>query len=143
VGGAGKALKYLTAEQLKTVNHRMIRATGGLYLASEQNVVYPPSLDSLVNFVQTRIALRPQPSAWEMAAFYLDRLTRDQVFHDGNKRTALEAARLFLEGAGFRLTLAPATESVEFVTNVARGGQNRDTIADWLRGHSKRKAKRA
>jgi len=133
----------MTAEQLKTVNHRMIRATGGLYLASEQNVVYSPSLDSLVSFVQTRIALRPQPSVWEIAAFYVDRLTRDQVFHDGNKRTALEAARLFLEGAGYRLSLAPANESVEFVTNVARGVQNRDTIADWLRAHAKKKARKA
>jgi len=136
-------VKYVTADQLKTVNHRMIRATGGLYLASEQNVVYAPSLDSLVNFVQTRIALRPQPSVWEIAAFYVDRLTRDQVFHDGNKRTALEAARLFLEGAGYRLSLAPANESVEFVTTVARGSQNRDTIADWLRAHTKKKAKKA
>ncbi|TMI82179.1 MAG: type II toxin-antitoxin system death-on-curing family toxin [Bacillati bacterium ANGP1] len=136
-------MKYVTADQLKTVNHRMIRATGGLYLASEQNVVYPPSLDSLVNFVQTRIALRPQPSVWEIAAFYVDRLTRDQVFHDGNKRTALEAARLFLEGAGYRLSLAPANESVEFVTNVARGSQNRDTIADWLRAHAKKKVRKA
>jgi len=136
-------VKYMTAEQLKTVNHRMIRATGGLYLASEQNVVYSPSLDSLVSFVQTRIALRPQPSVWEIAAFYVDRLTRDQVFHDGNKRTALEAARLFLEGAGYRLSLAPANESVEFVTNVARGVQNRDTIADWLRAHAKKKARKA
>ncbi|TMJ09027.1 MAG: type II toxin-antitoxin system death-on-curing family toxin [Bacillati bacterium ANGP1] len=136
-------MKYVTADQLKTVNHRMIRATGGLYLASEQNVVYPPSLDSLVNFVQTRIALRPQPSVWEIAAFYVDRLTRDQVFHDGNKRTALEAARLFLEGAGYRLSLTPANESVEFVTTVARGSQNRDTIADWLRAHTKKKAKKA
>jgi len=121
------------------VNQRMIRATGGLYLAGEQNVVYPPSLESLVNFVQTRIALRPQPSLWEMAAFYLDRLTRDQVFHDGNKRTALEAARLFLEGAGYRLTLTPATQSVEFITNVARGGATREGIAAWLRAHSKKK----
>ena len=134
-------MKYLTSEQLKTVNHRMIRATGGLYLAGEQNVVYPPSLDSLVNFVQTRIALRPQPSIWEMAAFYLDRLTRDQVFHDGNKRTALEAARLFIEGAGYRLSLTPAEEPVEFVTNVARGGSNRESIAAWLRAHSKKKGK--
>lgn len=132
-------MKYLTTDQLKTVNQRMIRATGGLYLAGEQNVVYPPSLDSLVNFVQTRIALRPQPSLWEMAAFYLDRLTRDQVFHDGNKRTALEAARLFLEGAGYRLSLTPAHESVEFITNVARGGSTRDGIAVWLRAHSKKK----
>jgi death-on-curing protein len=135
-------VKYLTAEQLRTVNQRMIRATGGLYLASEQNVVYAPSLDSLVGFVQTRIALRPQPSVWEVAAFYLDRLTRDQVFHDGNKRTALEAARLFLEGAGYRLSLTPSTESVEFVTAVARGGLDREGIAAWLRGRSKRKARR-
>jgi len=132
-------VRYLTVEQLRMVNQRMIRATGGLYLAGEQNVVYPPSLESLVNFVQTRIALRPQPSLWEMAAFYLDRLTRDQVFHDGNKRTALEAARLFLEGAGYRLTLTPATQSVEFITNVARGGATREGIAAWLRAHSKKK----
>ena len=135
-------MKYLTTEQLKVVNQRMIRATGGLYLASEQNVVYPPSLDSLVSFVQTRISLRPQPSVWEIAAFYLDRLTRDQVFHDGNKRTALEAARLFLEGAGYRLSLSPAHESVEFVTAVARGGMNRDGIAVWLRARSKKKARK-
>jgi death-on-curing family protein len=132
-------MKYLTAEQLRLVNQRMIRATGGLYLAGEQNVVYPPSLDSLVNFVQTRIALRPQPIVWDLAAFYLDRLIRDQVFHDGNKRTALEATRLFLEGAGYRLSLAPPTETIEFITDVAKGGVARDAIADWLRHHSKRK----
>lgn len=133
-------MKYLTAEQLRTVNQRMIRATGGLYLAGEQNVVYPPSLDSLVNFVQTRIALRPQPIVWDLAAFYLDRLIRDQVFHDGNKRTALEATRLFLEGAGYRLSLSPASETVDFIVGVAKGGMTRDAIADWLRLHSKRKS---
>jgi death-on-curing protein len=133
-------MKYLTAEQLRMVNQRMIRATGGLYLAGEQNVVYPPSLDSLVNFVQTRIALRPQPTVWDLGAFYLDRLIRDQIFHDGNKRTALEAARLFLESAGYRLSLTPPTETVEFITNVAKGGVARDAIAEWLRDHSKRKS---
>ncbi|HEV2282604.1 MAG TPA: type II toxin-antitoxin system death-on-curing family toxin [bacterium] len=133
-------MKYLTAEQLRTVNQRMIRATGGLYLAGEQNVVYPPSLDSLVNFVQTRIALRPQPTVWDLAAFYLDRLIRDQIFHDGNKRTALEATRLFLESAGYRLALTPAAETVEFITGVAKGGMTRDGIAVWLRGHAKRKS---
>ncbi len=133
-------MKYLTAEQLKLINQRMIRATGGLYLAGEQNVVYPPSLESLVNFVQTRIALRPQPTVWEMSAFYLDRLVRDQLFHDGNKRTALEATRLFLEGAGYRLVLSPPPQVIEFITNVARGAMTRDGVAVWLRSHSKRKA---
>lgn len=132
-------MKYLTVAQLKTVNQRMIRATGGLYLAAEENVVYPPSLESLVNFVQTRIALRPQPTVWEMAAFYLDRLARDQVFHDGNKRTALETTRLFLEGAKYRLVLTPPTEAIEFITNVSRGALSRDRIAVWLRSHSKKK----
>ena len=132
-------MKYLTAEQLRTVNQRMIRGTGGLYLAGEQNVVYPPSLDSLVSFVQTRMSLRPRPTIWEIAAFYLDRLVRDQVFHDGNKRTALEATRLFLEGAGYRLILTPPSTVVEFMTGVARGGIGRDAIAVWLRAHSKRK----
>ncbi len=132
-------MKYLTAEQVKTVNQRMIRATGGLYLAAEQNVVYPPSLESLVSFVQTRLALRPQPTVWEMAAFYLDRLVRDQVFHDGNKRTALEATRLFLEGAGYRLSLTPPSEAVEFMGNLSRGTLNRESITTWLRGHSKKK----
>ncbi|HET7263344.1 MAG TPA: type II toxin-antitoxin system death-on-curing family toxin [bacterium] len=133
-------MKYLSTEQLRTVNQRMIRATGGLYLAGEQNVVYPPSLDSLVNFVQQRMSLRPQPTVWDLAAFYLDRLIRDQVFHDGNKRTALEATRLFLESAGYRLALSPASEAVEFVTGVAKGGMTRDGIAVWLKSHSKRKS---
>ena len=132
-------MKYLTAEQLRTVNQRMIRGTGGLYLASEQNVVYPPSLDSLVSFVQTRMSLRPRPTVWEIAAFYLDRLIRDQVFHDGNKRTALESTRLFLEAAGYRLILSPPTTVIEFITSVARGGMSRDAIGAWLRTHSKRR----
>jgi len=133
-------VNYLTTEQLKTVNQRMIRATGGLYLAGEQNVVYPPSLDSLVNFVQTRISLRPQPTVWDIASFYLDRLVRDQLFHDGNKRTALEATRLFLESAGYRLALAPTPDVVDFIVSVAKGGMTRETIAVWLRGHAKRRS---
>ena len=132
-------MNYLTAEQLRTVNQRMIRGTGGLYLAGEQNVVYPPSLDSLVSFVQTRMSLRPRPTVWEIAAFYLDRLVRDQVFHDGNKRTALEVTRLFLEGSGYRLTLSPPSMVIEFMTSVARGGMSRDAIAVWLRTHSTRR----
>ena len=55
-------MRYLTAEQLKIVNQRMIRATGGLYLTGEENVVYLPSLESLVSFVQARISLKRQPS---------------------------------------------------------------------------------
>ena len=133
-------MRYLTAEQLKIVNQRMIRATGGLYLTGEENVVYLPSLESLVSFVQARISLKRQASTtWEIAAFYLDRIARDQVFHDGNKRTALEAARLFLEGAGYRLSLSPANEAVEFITSVARGAKDRDGIVAWLRAHSKKK----
>ena len=120
----------------------MIRATGGLYLAGEQNVVYPPSLESLVSFVQTRIALRPQPTVWDMASFYLDGLVRDQLFHDGNKRTALEATRLFLENAGFRLALNPPADAVEFIVSVAKGGMTRETIAVWLKGHWEKRAGR-
>ena len=138
MGGTCEAVKYLTTDQVKAVNQRMIRTTGGLYLAGEQNVVYPPSLESLVSFVQTRISLRPQPTVWDMAAFYIDRLVRDQVFHDGNKRTALEVTRQFLEGSGYRLVLHPPSDVVEFITGVARGGMTRDGIAAWLRAHSKR-----
>jgi death-on-curing family protein len=141
LGGIGQAVRYLTAEQLKIVNQRMIRATGGLYLTGEENVVYLPSLETLVNYVQNEIVGKRQPSTvWRMAAFYLDRIARGEgVFHDGNKRTALEAARLFLEGAGYRLTLSPANEAVEFVTSVARGAKDREGIVEWLKAHSKRK----
>src|SRR5579875_2220505 len=90
-------MKYLTVEQLKTVNQRMIRATGGLYLAGEQNVVYPPSLESLVNFVQTRISLRPQPTVWEMAVPHVVRLGQAGPLQVGTARTGRGVALLLRE----------------------------------------------
>jgi len=73
-----------------------------------------------------------EPAAADLAAFYLHGLARNHPFVDGNKRTALVAAELFLQLNGFSLA-APDEECVLLTLAVAAGNNSEKETADWIR----------
>ena len=71
------------------------------------------------------------PDLWTKAAALMHSLIRNHPFVDGNKRTALTAAGLFLELNGHRLS-ATDEAVLEFTRQVATGGIELEALARWL-----------
>jgi death-on-curing protein len=73
-------------------------------------------------------------NAFEMAAAYLFHIARNHPFIDGNKRTALMCALVFLGLNGQRLD-ADADSLYALVDGVAAGGVDKSTAAVFFRDH--------
>lgn len=71
----------------------------------------------------------------EMAAAYLFHIARNHPFLDGNKRTALATALVFLELNGYQLE-ADEDELTELVMGVAAGRIGKSQVAVFIGAHS-------
>ena len=75
------------------------------------------------------------PDLFTQAAALLDSLARNHPFVDGDKRTAIAAAAIFLRSNGFQLT-ALNKEVITFMMAVALGKMSIEAMTDWLRHNS-------
>ena len=75
---------------------------------------------------------KPRPDLAALAAAYAFGIARDHPFVDGNKRTALVAARTFLIVNGVDLG---ATQDEKYLTflELAKGTLAEEGLADWIR----------
>jgi death-on-curing protein len=124
-------MNYLTPEQVLFLHARLIEETGGSHGLRDLGL-----LESA--------AARPQatyggqdlyPDLFFRAAALMDSLVHNHPFVDGNKRTGITAAALFLVRNGYRLTTThPELEA--FTRRVAEARPDMAEIADWLQTHS-------
>ena len=70
-----------------------------------------------------------------LAASYAFGISRNHPFLDGNKRTSLVVAELFLDLNGFELTATDA-QCVTTFLQLAAGDLTEDQLADWIAAHS-------
>jgi death-on-curing protein len=70
-----------------------------------------------------------------LAASYAFSLSRNHPFLDGNKRTSLVVAELFLELNGLELTATDA-QCVTTFLQLADGDLSEEQLAEWIAGHS-------
>lgn len=78
------------------------------------------------------LAAYAEPDAAALAASYGYGLSRNHAFIDGNKRTGLVAAELFLGLNGWRLVVTDS-DCVLTMLAVASGDITEDEFAGWLR----------
>ena len=71
----------------------------------------------------------------QLAAAYAYGIARNHGFADGNKRTALVIADLFLMLNGYELTSLPA-ENVLTILAVADGSMPEEELAAWVRSNT-------
>ena len=81
------------------------------------------------------VAANGDPNVAALAAAHRYGIWRNHAFIDGNKRTALVAAKLFLQLNGWRLEIDNAA-CVLTMMAVATGDITEDAFADWLRLHA-------
>jgi death-on-curing protein len=83
------------------------------------------------------IYARPGPSLARLAAAYAFGIVRNHPFLDGNKRTGLIVAFVFLE-LNRRPVDASEEETYDIFMRLAAGKLSEEALAEWLAAHSGR-----
>jgi len=133
------ALKHLTVEAVKAIHREVLIAHGGAPGIRDQTL-----LESAVAAPQATMTGQPLMSdPIEIAAAYLFYICRNHPFVDGNKRTALAACLVFLEGNDLLPSVKLAMDEWEnFVLDLAASKLDRDATTQRLRKLLKRSRKR-
>jgi death on curing protein len=119
---------WLLEETLTAIHHRQIAEHGGSEGLRDEGL-----LSSALARPQNLLAYgEPPPDLASLAAAYAYGIARNHPFVDGNKRTALVAARTFLILNGVDLE-APQDDKVLTFVNLAEGAISEQELADWIR----------
>jgi death-on-curing protein len=119
---------HLTIEIVREIHYQAVKIFGGLHGIRDEAL-----LASAVFAPQSSFGGKsPYVDLVDIAAAYLFYLGRNHPFFDGNKRTAMAAAIVFLRLNGFD----PAADSDDWerlVLDVALGKIDREQTTRWLR----------
>jgi len=145
-------MEYLQKEDIILINQMTIERHGGNY-APPSNILNEGPLDYLLEAVDSEMfgeALYPE--MYQKAGLYMFNIISNHVFQDGNKRTGLESALLFLRLKDFRLKNnlekisnpdrsiprkgKSSTEIlIEFTLEVASGEVTLEECQDWFKAN--------
>lgn len=126
-------MKYLTSQQVLAIHDQAIRKFGGSHGIRD------------VGLIESAVA-RPQASyagedlyrdIFDKTAALLQSLLKNHPFIDGNKRTALSSAGIFLKMNGYILQ-NKHKEEVEFAIKVDNEHLSLEQITSWLKKNSKK-----
>jgi death-on-curing protein len=120
-------MKFLTSEQVLFIHSRLVAETGGSHGVRDLGLLESAVARPRASFDGKEL----YPDLFPKTAALMDSLIINHPFVDGNKRTGVTAAGLFLRINGWKLTAAP--EDLEASTlRVATGGMEVADLAGWL-----------
>lgn len=127
---------YLSSADILAVHDRIIEETGGMVGVRDVHL-----LQSIAERPKTSFGGAEQfPDIFTKASVYLESIATYHVFLDGNKRTAISSAGVFLLLNGYE-TKFPIEESEKFILKAAQRQKSLEEIATWLKKHSKKSRK--
>lgn len=119
---------WLLEETVIAIHHRQISEHGGSEGLRDEGL-----LASALARPQNVLAYaQPPPDLAALAAAYAYGIARNHPFVDGNKRTALVAARTFLLLNGVNLEANQDEKYLTFL-QLAQGTLTEEQLADWIR----------
>lgn len=124
-------MRYLSAEQVLFIHSRLIDATGGAHGVRDLGLLRSAIARPRATFGRKDL----YPGVFSKAAALMESLARNHPFIDGNKRTAIAPASLFLWVNGYRLETTQR-KLERFTLLVATGGTAFENIAAWFEEHS-------
>lgn len=96
-------MEYLTKEDIIFINQKTVKKHGGNFVPPS-NLLNESPLDYLVDIIDAEMFGEPlYPKVSDKAAIYMYNIISNHIFQDGNKRTGLESALLFLKLNDFQL----------------------------------------
>lgn len=124
---------YLSTEEIVAIHDRVVQETGGSLGVRDKHL-----LTSLAERPKSSFGGEEQyESVFEKAASLLEALIRYHVFVDGNKRTGLTVAAIFLNMNGYKIKIGIQAGLV-FIDKVAVENLEVNEIALWLKKNSQK-----
>jgi len=122
---------YLTPEQVLFIHSRLVTETGGSHGVRDLGLLESAVARPRATFDGKEL----YPDLFTKTAALMDSLINNHPFLDGNKRTGITAAGLFLLLNGCKLTASP--QELETITlRVAMEGMEVSALATWIRKNS-------
>lgn len=119
--------RWITEPILMAIHAQQVEHYGGSHGVLDRNVV----LSSLARAIH-RWGYDPEADLADLAAAYLVGFSRAQGFRDGNKRTGLACALVFLALNGYELHVA-SDELLQLTMNAATNQAPDGTVAAFIR----------
>ncbi len=123
--------QYLTPGQVLFLHSRLIAETGGGHGVRDLGMLLSALGRPQATFEEKDL----YPDLFLKAAALMDSIVRNHPYVDGNKRTAITAAALFLRFNGYRLVVEN-NEMVRFTLACAQSQLSLDEIMNWVRQYS-------
>mgnify|MGYP001587384011 FL=1 len=125
-------MSYLTAEQVLFTHFRLIEETGGSHGIRDIPLLQSAVARPMATFGSDDL----YPDIFSKAAALMHSIIKNHPFVDGNKRTAITAASLFLIRNKHQIKAANK-ELERFTLKAASTNVELEEIAAWFRKHSK------
>ncbi len=129
-----KSFVWVLDEVVLALHDEQLAAHGGLSGVRDRG-----SVESALARPRNLAAYEACDDIARLAAAYAYGIVRNHGFADGNKRTALVTADLFLMLNGHELVSSP-TENVLAILSLAEGTLSEDELTSWFRPNIKRLA---
>jgi death on curing protein len=130
-------IRYLTKRLIIRINQATVQEHGGNFM-QPHNFLHEENLDYLLEAVQAEMFGEPlYPTIPDKAALYCLNIIGNHIFTDGNKRTGLGAALLFLNLNRYDLSVDVTNPILtDFIIKVASGQSSLDECRAWFAAHS-------
>ena len=123
--------EYLTPEQVLFLHSRLVSETGGAHGVRDLGMLLSALGRPQTTFEDKEL----YPDLFTKTAALMDSLVRNHPFVDGNKRTAITAAGIFLSINRYQLKVENS-EMVRFTLACAQSQLNLEEITEWFKKNS-------
>jgi death-on-curing protein len=124
---------YLSKQQIITINKFQVERFGGNFVPP-QNFLKESNLDYLLEIIESELFGEPlYPKIYHKAGLYMHSIISNHVFQDGNKRTGLQAANIFLKANNYSYKKQVTNEILtNFTLSVAAGQKIVEEVQKWF-----------
>lgn len=126
-------MKFLTKDMIVKINQKTVLAHGGNFI-KPSNFLNEQNLDYLLDIIKSELFGQPlYPLLSDKAGLLMYNIIANHIFQDGNKRTGLEAAIIFLRINDFNLSPHLTLEDIfDFTIKVASGLSSLPECQAWF-----------
>jgi len=124
-------MNYITPEQVLFIHYRIIEETGGSHGIRDLALLQSASARPMATFDENDL----YPDIFSKAAALMHSIIKSHPFVDGNKRTAITTASIFLLRNGYCLR-ASNKELERFILKVTAKNIELHEIAKWFKRYS-------
>ena len=124
-------MKRLTPEEVLFIHYRIMEETGGAHGVRDTKLLEASIARPFATFGKKDL----YPDIFRKAAALMHSIIRNHPFIDGNKRTAVTSASIFLLLNGYRLDVTNK-ELERFTMKAAEGNVKLAEIARWFNKNS-------